>query len=171
MNQHVQIPRPLSLPLDQERPEFGWEAFHIIAHELPPLFMEHWKELALNKDVIPLDPDWDKYYRLDAEGVLRVLTARLPSGQLVGYVFLMVGPHLHYKSTNWAHVDMFWTDPIIRTGWTGVRLFKAMLQGAKAMQVVNMTIATKLHFMDNRVTKLLQRLGFNPIETVHSMRL
>ncbi len=143
----------------------------MIARELPPLFIEHWRELALNKDVIPLDPDWDKYYRLDVEGVLRVLTARLSSGQLVGYVFLMVGPHLHYMSTNWGHVDMFWTDPIIRTGWTGVRLFKAMLQGAKAMQVVNMTITTKLHFMDNRVTKLLQRLGFKPIETVHAIKL
>mgnify|MGYP001614702923 CR=1 FL=1 len=152
-------------------PEFGWERFHTIAHELPPLFTEHWKELALNRDVVRLDPDWDRLYALDIQGVLRVLTARVLSGQLFGYVFLMVGPHLHYKSTLWGHVDMFWLDPVYRQGWTGVRLFKTLIKDAQTMEVVNLTLPTKHHFMDNRVTKLLQRLGFVPIETVHAMRL
>jgi hypothetical protein len=135
------------------------------------LFTEHWRELALNQDTIPLSPDWDKYYRLDVEGILRVLTARLPDGKLVGYIFLMIGPHLHYKSTLWGHVDMYWLDPVVRAGWSGVRFIKALIAGAKVMQVANLTIATKLHFADNRVTKLLQRLGFQPIETIHAMRL
>jgi GNAT superfamily N-acetyltransferase len=171
MNRHVPAPQK-PLPLSGlAAPEFGWERFHAIAHELPPLFMEHWRELALNQDVISLDPDWDKYYRLDIEGVLRILTVRVPSGQLVGYVFLMVGPHLHYKSTLWGHGDMFYLDPLYRQGWTGVRLFKALIADAKTMGVVNLTLATKLHFMDNRVTKLLKRCGFMPIETIHAMRL
>jgi GNAT superfamily N-acetyltransferase len=160
-----------SPPSDLAAPEFGWERFHAIAHELPPLFMEHWRELALNQDTIPLDPDWDRYYRLDVEGVLRILTARLPTGQLVGYIFLLAGPHLHYRSTNWGAVDMFWTDPTIRAGWTGVRFLKTLVKDAKVMGVANLTLATKTHFMDNRVTKLLQRLGFKPIETIHAMRL
>jgi|HubBroStandDraft_1064217.scaffolds.fasta_scaffold03155_6 GNAT superfamily N-acetyltransferase len=154
-----------------ETPEFGWERFHAVAHELPVLFTEHWKELALNQDVIPLSPDWDKYYRLDIEGVLRILTVRMPGGQLVGYIFLMAGPHLHYATTLWGHVDMFYLDPVYRQGWTGVRLFKTLIADAKTMGIVNLTLATKTHFMDNRVTKLLQRLGFMPIETIHAMRL
>lgn len=161
------LPQPSALGT----PEFGWERFHAIAHELPALFVEHWKELALNRDIIPLDPDWDKYYRLDVEGVLRVLTIRVPNGTLVGYAFLMVGPHLHYKSTQWGHLDIFWMDPVYRQGWTGVRLFKTLIADAKTQGVVNLTLSTKIHFMDNRVTKLLQRLGFKPIETVHAMRL
>lgn len=160
-----------NLKADAKALGFGWERFSAIAHELPVLFAEHWKELALNRDVIPLAPDWDKYYRLDIEGVLHVLTARLPDGRLVGYTFLMVGPHLHYKSTLWGHVDIYWVDPVVRAGWNGVRFLKALIAGAKAMQLVNLTIATKLHFADNRVTKLLQRLGFRPIETIHAMRL
>lgn len=166
--------RPPPRPLQRSgpaAPEFGWERFSAIAHELPPLFIEHWRELALNQDVIPLDMDWDKYYRLDVEGILRVLTARLPTGKLVGYVFLMAGPHLHYKSTLWGHVDMYWMDPTVRAGWTGVRLFKTLIAGAKVMKIVNLTLTTKYHFMDNRVSKLLGRLGFKPIETVHAMRL
>ena len=159
------------LRLDREQPEFGWERFHAIAHELPPLFTEHWRELALNQDIVPLDPDWDKFYALDIQGILRILTVRVPSGQLVGYVFLMAGPHLHYKSTLWGHVDIFWLDPLYRQGWTGIRLFKTLIRDAKTMGLVNLTVPTKIHFCDNRVTKLLQRLGFKPIETVHAMRL
>jgi hypothetical protein len=160
-----------SLKADANALGFGWERFSVIAHELPVLFTEHWKELALNRDVIPLAPDWDKYYRLDIEGILHVLTARLPDGRLVGYIFLLVGPNLHYSTTMWAHVDMYWMDPVVRAGWNGVRFLKALITGAKALKAANLTIATKLHFMDNRVSKLLQRLGFRPIETIHAMRL
>lgn len=170
MNRHVPLLPPVRQLSGLAAPEFGWERFHAIAHELPPLFMEHWRELALNKDIVPLDPDWDRYYALDVQGVLRILTVRL-AGRLVGYIFLLAGPHMHYKSTMWGHVDMFWLDPICRQGWTGVKLFKTLIRDAKAMELVNLTLATKTHFMDNRVTKLLQRLGFMPIETVHAMRL
>lgn len=151
-------------------PSFQWERFHQIAHELPPIFIEHWKELALNQDAIPLAPDWDKFYNLDVQGILRILTVRV-EGHLVGYVFLLVSTHLHYATTLWAHADMFFLDPVARQGWTGVKLFKTLIRDVKAMGAVNLTLATKLHFSDNRVTKLLQRLGFMPIETVHSMRL
>lgn len=157
--------------LDLGTPEFGWERFHTIAHELPPLFLEHWRELALNKDTIPLDPDWDRYYAEDVAGILRVLTARVPSGELVGYVFLKIGPHQHYKTTIWGLVDIYWIDPLYRQGWTGVRLFKTLIKDAKTMGVINLLLGTKTHFMENRVTKLLQRLGFKPIETIHAMRL
>lgn len=164
------LPRPRSRRSDPAAPEFAWERFHAIAHELPPLFVEHWRELALNKDAIPLDPDWDRFYTLDVQNILRVLTVRL-DGSLVGYAFLLVGPHLHYRSTLWGNVDMYWLSPEMRAGWTGVKLFKTLIRDAKAIGVVNLTLSTKHHFMQNRVTKLLQRLGFVPTETVHSMRL
>lgn len=172
MNRHVPTPLRRSPPSAPAAPksEFAWERFHVIAHELPVLFTEHWKELALNKDAVPLDPDWDRFYALDVQGILRVLTVRL-DGVLTGYLFLMAGPHLHYKSSLWGHVDMYWLDPVARTGWRGVKLFKTLIRDAKLMGVVNLTLSTKHHFMDNRVTKLLQRLGFVPIETIHAMRL
>ena len=152
------------------RLEFRWERFNEIAHELPPLFTQHWRELALNRDHIPLAPDWDRYYALDVQGSLRILTAR-DSGRLVGYVFLLVGPHLHYATTLWAHVDMFWLDPLYRQGWTGVRFLSTLVRDARAMNAKNLTITVKLHFMGGRVAKLLQRLGLRPIETVLAMRL
>ena|ERR1700761_8333982 len=171
MTQHVPLPlKPLPRS-DLGAPEFGWERLHQIAHELPPLILEHWKELALNQDTIPVDIDWDRYYKLDIDGILHILTARVPSGQLVGYAFMMLGPHMRYKSTLWAHVDVCWIDPLYRQGWLGIRFFKTLIRDATTMGAKNLTMATKHHFMGNRVTKLLQRLGFAPIETIHSMRL
>lgn len=171
MSRHERALRPHRRLSGPAAPEFGWERFNAIVHELPPLFNEHWRELALNQDVIPLAPDWDKYYQLDIAGALHILTARVSSGQLVGYAFTLVGPHPHYATTVWAHVDMYWLDPVYRQGWTGVRFIKALVLGAKTLGAVNLTLATKTHFADNRVTKLLQRLGFVPIETIHAKRL
>src|SRR5258708_3980238 len=46
-------------------PVIKWERFGYFAHELPPLFMRHWKEIALNQDEVPLDPNWDRYFEYD----------------------------------------------------------------------------------------------------------
>lgn len=149
---------------------FDWQRFHQIAPELPSLFTAHWKELALNQDCIPLAPDFDKYYRMDIEGSLRILTVRT-EGRLVGYAFLIVGSHLHYSSTLWAHAEMFYLDPLYRQGWTGVKLFKEVLRGIKAMDCKMLTVPVKLHFMNARVIKLLERLGLRQIEVIMAKRI
>src|SRR6266566_6767577 len=151
-------------------PEFAWERFNQLAHELPPLFHEHWKELALNQDTVKLDPNWDQFYALDVQGILRILTVRM-EGRLIGYVFLLFGPHLHYKSTAWAHCDMFWLDPVYRQGWTGVKMFKALLRGVEEMDAKIASVPVKLHFMNARVIKLLERLGFKQTEVIMTTRI
>jgi GNAT superfamily N-acetyltransferase len=132
--------------------------------------MEHWRELALNQDSIKLDPDWNRFYALDIQNILRILTVRV-EGQLVGYVFLLFGPHLHYASTPWSHGDMFWLDPVYRQGWTGVKLFKALIRGVEEMGGKMLTVPVKLHFMNARVIKLLERLGFKQIEVIMAKRI
>ncbi len=134
------------------------------------LFGEHWKELALNQDIIPLAPDFDRYYAYDIQGVLRVLTVRV-EGRLVGYVFLLFGPHLHYVTTPWGHGEMFYLDPLYRQGWTGVKLFKELMRGAEGMGAKMLTVPVKLHFMNGRVIKLLERLGFKQVEVVMARRV
>lgn len=152
------------------RPEFAWERFSAIAHELPSLFRQHWREIALNQDAVELDPDWDKYLGLEALGILHVLTVRV-SGALVGYVFVAVGPHLHYASTKWAVVDMFWLNPVYRFGWTGVRMLIENERHLREIGVKIVHIALKLHFKGGRVAKLFKRLGYAPIEEVWAKRL
>lgn len=168
-------PRPLRLsapaPLEPEL-IYAWEPFDRLVKELPPLFHRHWQEIALRKESVPLDPNWELFYFYASAGLLHVLTVRA-DGILVGYLFVLAGPHLHYASTKWAHVDMFWLDPLFRRGWAGVKM---LIENEKHMRSIGakvVVIPTKLHFLAERggLGKLLKRLGYEPIEMVYSKTL
>ena len=74
------------------------EFLESVRDDAQPLLEAHWQEIALNKDIVPLDPDWDAYEQLEEEGKLFIFTAR-DGGQLAGYFVVIVAPHIHYKST------------------------------------------------------------------------
>jgi len=57
--------------------------------EIQALIELHWEQIALNKDEIKLNPDWDQYEAAEAQGVLKVFTAR-DEGVLVGYFVVLV---------------------------------------------------------------------------------
>lgn len=151
---------------------FQWERLSTIARELPPLFKLHWAELALNKEAIPLEPDWDRYFHYEAAGILYILTVRSDT-VLIGYAFTLVGPHLHYASTLWGHTEMFWLQPDFRRGTLGIRLIRAVEDGMRAIGVKVHHFPVKLHFLSDRGTigRLFERLGYKPIETVYGKRL
>lgn len=133
------------------------------------MFRRHWKEIALNQDKIPLDPDWARYFDYDLLGILHCLTVR--DGQtLVGYVFVLTWPHLHYASTLWAQTDIFWLDPVYRQGWTGFRMLRLMEKRLQELGVRVIYANAKLHFEASRGTigKLLERLGYKPTEMIYS---
>lgn len=163
MTQHVRAPRQPQRLSGDDAPRFRWEKFAAIAREIIPLWHRHWAEIALDKERISLDPDFEQYYRLDTEGILRVLTVRV-GGELVGYSFSLIGPHLHYRSTRTAHTEMFWLAPEYRSGWTGVRLLRLTRKGLKQLGVKLHTINIKLSFAGGRVAKLLGRLGYKPAD-------
>lgn len=147
---------------------YQWERLPAISRELPPLFKRHWQEIALNRDKIPLEPDWDRYFDYDRVGILRILTVR--SGKtLVGYVFVLVFPHLHYASTLWAQTDIFWLDPSYRAGRAGIRLFTEMEKMLRATGVKAVYVNVKLHFEAGRGTigKLFERLGYKATEMIY----
>lgn len=143
-----------------ERPEivFAWEPLAPIAREFMPLFKRHYDELATDKDKIPLDPDWDNYLRLNAMGALHVMTAR-NDGALVGYVFMIVHPSLHYVSTPMAETDMYWLDPIYRQGLNGYRMLRQARDDMKRIGVKRMFVRRKCNGWQ-RMDILLKRLGF-----------
>lgn len=142
------------------------EPFSRIAVELPPLFQRHWEELALNRDTILLDPDWDRMFMLEAQGMLHVTTARLSEGALVGYIFNIIGKHLHYRGTVFADIDMFWLDPAYRGGWFAIRWFRENQKLLDRLGVKKQHVSIKNHYLSGRVGSIFRRLGYSPIETV-----
>jgi GNAT superfamily N-acetyltransferase len=124
--------------------EFGVEKYHQVSEDIKDLIKLHYEEIAVNKDVIPLDPDWDRYKQLDDKGLILTVTAR-DDGKLIGYAIFFVTTHLHYKSTYYANNDLLYLHPDYRKGLIGVRLI---------------TLSEK-YLKEKGVTKIMWHIKFN----------
>jgi hypothetical protein len=63
----------------------------VVLPEMVPFFAAHWQEIAMNRDRVPLDVDYDKYLALGEAGRLHVVTVR-EDGKLVGYHVSFIEP-------------------------------------------------------------------------------
>ena len=150
---------------------YGWVPLaELMVHGLLDLTQAHWQEIALDKDSVPLDIDWKRYFDAERAGLWRVFAAQEEeTKQLAGYISWGVGPHVRYKNTTYCIADVFYLAPQYRKGSTGYRLFKEAF--AALPRPSKIIVSEKLHFKDGRVGKLLERLGLRPIEKVYSMTL
>lgn len=131
----------------------------------------HWEEVALDKDAVPLAPDWDKYRWLEKSGILKSVVMRR-SGRMIGYNVFFVQPTLHYATSIWAVNDILYLDPEERRGLAGVRLIKAAEILLAELGVKKVLYHTKLHVhlghgkAHGTVGDLLIRLGYKHVENV-----
>lgn len=130
------------------------EPLGAIFDELQPLLLKNWDEAAVEKDASPLDPDWDKYFALEAAGVLGIATLRV-NGKLGGYVACLVGPTLQNKSTTWGQIDTIWLHPKLRRGRLADKLLAFAEEKLRAAGVAVVRIDTA-----PRVGKWLARKGY-----------
>ena len=147
--------------------EFKLENLANVKREAEPLLQQHWEEIALNKDIIKLNPDWRAYAELDRVNALRVFTAR-KDGKLVGYFVFIVSKALHYADHLFANNDIIFLTKPARKGLTGVKLIKFAIDSLKAEGITKLHINTKAH---QPFDPILERLGFEEIERVYSLVL
>lgn len=147
--------------------DFALENLAKVRREIEPLLEEHWKEIALNKDKIKLNPDWRAYADLDSINALRIYTAR-KDGKLMGYFVVIVSKSLHYRDHLFANNDIIFLTKSARKGLTGVKLIKFALDSLEAEGVTKVHINTKAH---QPFDAILERLGFEEIERVYSLML
>lgn len=129
-----------------------------------PLLEKHWEEIALNKDIIKLNPDWEAYADLEDSGILKIFTAR-DDDKLVGYFVTFVRSHIHYKDHLFAYNDILFLDEEYRKGFTGAKLIKFAEKCLKEDGVSVVTINTKRH---KPLDVLLSWLGYKHIENIYS---
>lgn len=101
----------------------------ILAH--CELLAAHWEEIALNKQVMKLSPDADKYRTMDSQGMLLMLGAYV-DGELVGYSVNFLMHHLHYAELRVCSNDLLFIVKEHRQGKLGVQLIKRTEEEAKA---------------------------------------
>jgi hypothetical protein len=93
--------------------------------------------------------------------MLAIVTAR-QEGRLVGYVAAIINTHLHYASTKFGTLDVFWLAPDVRKSVNGVGLFTAIEEELKRRGVVKMIGQTKLGPHD--VGLIFEFLGWTETE-------
>ncbi len=141
------------------------EWFIHVMKELPPLFLAHYDEIALDKKHMQLNPHWEQFVNLEANKILHVLTARTAENKLVGYSFNLVYPHLHYCNVLCSFTDMFFLDKSVRSGWEYLRMYRANEKLLRGLGVKKIFVMTKAH-KDFR--PVMKRLKYKFIERIFS---
>lgn len=138
------------------------ESFEACAAELAAIFPQHWEELALFRDRMPLCPQWQEYARRERDGILFLATVRW-NGRIVGYYTAQVAPGFHYGTTLTGTHDLVYVIPEARERGLALPLFRCVERELKRR-------GTKLWFSGYKehnplgMPKLLDRLGFAPAD-------
>ena len=139
------------------------EKWAAVLPEMEPILVQHWREIALGHDKVPLDIGRDKYQGMCDAGVLHIVTAR-DEGRLVGYHIAIVSGHLHYMSTLHGVTDVYYLLPEYRRGRTGIRLFQFVEVEMRGLGVKKLYTGCKLHTADGKSGKLFEYLGYTKTE-------
>lgn len=146
---------------------FHVESFAERLAELQQLLPLHYQELALNKDKVPLSPQYDVYVARERMGMLQFITAR-DGGQLVGYYIGFIAPGLHYSTCLTNTMDIFYIAPDHRGTNAGWELFQFVKQENKRRGVQRWFMGAKVHF---DCSFLFEKLGAELVEKTYSLWL
>jgi GNAT superfamily N-acetyltransferase len=135
-----------------------------VFNEISYLAKIHWHEIALNKDKVKLNIDWDGYRRLEEDGALSVFTCR-SDGKLVGYVITLSSRHIRYRDHVTAVTDLVYLHPDYRSGWTAYKMLKFAESCLKSDGVSVFSIGMKHH---SPFDALVIRMGYSPQDITYS---
>lgn len=141
------------------------ESLNAVRDELMTPLIDHWREVAIDQETVPLSPHWEAYESLDRAGCLFVVTVR-HEGKLVGYTCYVVSRGLHYD-LKVASIDVFYVDSAYRSK-AGIRLFREAEKILSAEGVQRVTSKVKLN---HDVGGIFKHLGYEEIERVYLKRL
>lgn len=131
------------------------------------LFHSHWDEIALNKALMKLKPMLDKYYQIEANGMLLIIGA-YADGELVGYSVNFMNQHLHYADLWTCMNDIVFIRKDMRKTGIGAGLLKRTEELAKQRGAQMML----WHVKENTaLAALMPRIGYGVQDIVFSKGL
>jgi hypothetical protein len=140
------------------------ESFEERLAELQALLPLHYRELALNQDKVPLQPQYHVYIERERAGGLLFVTLR-DAGELVGYFIGFIAPGLHYETCLTCTMDIFYVRTDKRAGSAGVRMFRFVEGELRRRGVQRWFMGSKIHA---DASALFKRIGAAPVETYYS---
>lgn len=139
------------------------ETFEAALPELRNIFPQHWHELGLFRDKMPLAPQYGEYVRREMNGQLFLVTAR-QDGRIVAYYTTQVANGFHYADTLTAHMDMMYIVPELRGKGASLPLFRHVEAELRRRGVQAWYGGYKTH-NPLGLDKLLPALGFQPADS------
>jgi len=143
------------------------EKLETCLEEMKPLLTEHWEEVAWYKDEIEFKPDYDKYYQIEALGMLHVVTVR-DGGELIGYNLNFINAHLHYSDHKYAVNDIIFLKPEHRHASIAIELMAITEKELRELGVSVMTMHMKV---DHPFKSLMEQVDFARQEYIYSKRI
>ncbi len=113
--------------------------------DMKPLLEKHYDEIAMYRDKIEFDPDYDMYYNLEAIGSLHMVTVR-DDGNLVGYYVSFIHHNLHYKQNKFSVNDILFVHPDYRGSSVAYRMLKFVEAELRKIGCTVMTLHMKTDF-------------------------
>lgn len=132
--------------------------------EFKGMFAGHYEELALDKEHVSLDPQYEVYLQRDANGEVIFVTLRR-DGRMIGYFVGFVAPGLHYRTCLTCTMDIFYVAPEHRGGTAALKLFRTVERELRRRGVQRWFVGSKLH---KDASRLFEALKFKPVETYYS---
>jgi predicted GNAT superfamily acetyltransferase len=131
------------------------------------LFSEHWEEVALNKQVMVLKPDEQRYRAVETQGMSLIIGA-FEDGKIVGYSVNIVTTHSHYADLVICNNDLLFVTESKRSGRLGVRLIKETERLAKERGVQLMLWHAK---PNTALERIMPRLGYGIQDIIFSIQI
>ena len=132
-----------------------------------PLFEEHYEEIARNKQVMKLKPNYQLYEALNSTGWLFIYVA-MQDNVCIGYSMNIMMHHLHYADLRIAQNDILFVKKEFRGGRLGLRLLKATEAHARSEGCKLMLWHAK---ENTALAKLLPKLKYGVQEIMYSKEI
>ena len=131
------------------------------------LFEEHYEEIARNKQIMKLKPNWDVYKTAEEQGTLFTFLA-MQNGVCLGYSANFVANHLHYADLLFCQNDILFVQKDHRNSRLGLKLMKATENHAKTLGCKLMLWHAK---EDTTLAHMLPRLKYGVQDIIYSKEL
>lgn len=133
-----------------------------VIQDIQPLLVQHWEEVANYKDVIKLNPDFDKYLDLEKKNLLVIITCREDT-TLIGYSVFFLYKHIHYQDHLFASNDVLFLIKCARKGRQGIKLIRESERILKTLGVLRLSFHVK---PKNDFSPILSRIGYGKEEII-----
>ena len=141
-----------------------YDEFKVVADHL---FEEHYEEIARNKQIMKLKPNYKLYEALNSTGWLFIYVA-MQGDVCIGYSMNIMMHHLHYADLRIAQNDILFVKKELRGGRLGLRLLKATEDHAKSEGCKLMLWHAK---ENTALAKLLPKLKYGVQEIMYSKEI